>query len=132
MAGYDALHYTIDLDADLDSSTISATVTMQARATQALSRFNLDFGGFTISSITVNGRPATFEREERELIITPAQAIANNAEFEVAVTYSGSPGRNTNLSPYSRGWTFYSGGSYVASEPDGASLWYPVNDHPFG
>ncbi len=128
--GYDALHYTIDLDADLDSSTISATVTMQARATQALSRFNLDFGGFTISSITVNGRPATFEREERELIITPAQAIANNAEFEVAVTYSGSPGRNTNLSPYSRGWTFYSGGSYVASEPDGASLWYPVNDHP--
>lgn len=128
--GYDALHYTIDLETELSVATIAGTVTMEARATQNLSRFNLDFGGFTISSINVNNRPATFTRENRELIITPARPIANDAEFEVAVSYSGSPGRNTNLSPYSRGWTFYGGGSYVASEPDGASLWYPVNDHP--
>jgi len=130
--GYDALHYTIDLDTDLAASTISGTVTMEARATQDLSRFNLDFGGFTISSITVNNRPASFTRENRELMITPAQAIANNAEFDISVTYSGTPGRNlgASASPFSRGWTFYGGGAYVASEPDGASLWYPVNDHP--
>ena len=130
--GYDALHYTIDLDADLESGVIAGTVTMRARATQSLSRFNLDFGGFEVSRIYVNGRAATFQRERRELIITPSEAIANNSEFEVAVTYNGIPGRNIPEVEYSfgRGWTAYNRGAYVASEPDGASLWYPVNDHP--
>lgn len=130
--GYDAQHYTIDLDADLEDLIISGTVTMQAIATQDLSRFNLDFAGFTISEITVDDNPATFIRENRELIITPQSSIRNNEEFEVAVSYSGIPGRDIDLPqlPFSGGWTVYSGGVYVASEPDGASLWYPVNDHP--
>jgi aminopeptidase N len=130
--GYDALHYTIDLDADLATGVIAGTVTMRARATQSLSRFNLDFGGFTVSHILVNGSAATFQRERRELIITPAQAIRENTEFEVAVSYSGVPGRNIPEMEYSfgRGWTAYNKGAYVVSEPDGASLWYPVNDHP--
>lgn len=130
--GYDAQHYTLDLDLNIATSTISGTVTMQAQTTQDLSRFNLDFAGFDITQITVDNRPARFERDNRELIITPASAIANNRDFTVAVTYSGVPGRGVDLStrPYSGGWTFYDGGVYVASEPDGASLWYPVNDHP--
>jgi len=130
--GYDAQHYTIDLDAELEILTITGTVTMQAIATQDLSRFNLDFAGFTISEITVNDNPATFTRENRELIITPQSPIPDGNEFEVAVSYSGIPGRDIDLPqlPFSRGWTFYSDGVYVASEPDGASLWYPVNDHP--
>ncbi len=44
--GYDVQHYTIDLDVDLDDSTIAGTVTIDARATQNLSVFNLDFLGF--------------------------------------------------------------------------------------
>lgn len=130
--GYDAQHYTIDLDADLSISTIAGTVTMDAIATQSLSAFNLDFAGFEISRITVNGTDATFSRDGRELTITPASSIALGDRFSVAVTYSGVPGRNTGIDrlPFARGWTFYAGGSYVASEPDGASLWYPVNDHP--
>lgn len=130
--GYDAQHYTIDLDADLSTNTISGTVTMQAQATQALSQFNLDFAGFTISDITVNDETATFAREGRELIITPTDPIALNSEFTVAVNYSGIPGRDVNLPEmsFSRGWSLYDGGVFVASEPDGASLWYPVNDHP--
>lgn len=130
--GYDALHYMLDLDADLETNTISGTVTMDAQATQALSQFNLDFAGFEISEITVNGTSASYERQDRELIITPQNALRFGAEFSVAVTYSGVPGRNVDLPtmPYSRGWTLYEGGVYVASEPDGASLWFPVNDHP--
>ena len=130
--GYDAQHYTIDLDVDLDATTIDGSVTMTAHATQALSSFNLDFVGFTIDSIVVNGRSATFTRQNRELIITPVSAINNGASFDVTVVYSGVPRRNVDLPqlPFSRGWTFYSAGVYVASEPDGASLWYPVNDHP--
>lgn len=130
--GYDAQHYTLDLLADLENGSISGTVTMQAIATQSLSRFNLDFAGFTISAVRVNDTSATFERDERELIITPTEALKADDLFTVAVTYSGIPGRNVGLSslPFSHGWTAYDEGVYVASEPDGASLWYPVNDHP--
>ena len=28
------------------------------------------------------------------------------------------------------GWVSYEGGTYVTSEPMGAAVWYPVNDHP--
>ena len=130
--GYDALHYTIDLDVNLDEATIAGDVTMQARATQNLSRFNLDFGGMTISRITINGEAATFSRDGRELIITPAQTLREGSIFESVVTYSGTPGKNIGNvgSPFSRGWVFYENGVYVAGEPDGSSLWYPVNDHP--
>lgn len=130
--GYDAQHYTLDLDADLSTNTISGTVTMSAVATHALSAFNLDFVGFDISDLRVNGTPAQFSREGRELIITPDRPLRNGAAFDVAVTYSGIPGRNTDLTdlPFAGGWTLYSGGVYVASEPDGSSQWYPVNDHP--
>ncbi|MEM9952654.1 MAG: M1 family metallopeptidase [Chloroflexota bacterium] len=130
--GYDAQHYTIDLDLNLSTLTIAGTVTMQAKATQDLSRFNLDFAGFDITQIAVNDRPATYERENRELMITPALPIRDGRDFTVAITYSGIPGRDVDLPnlPFSRGWTFYDGGVYVASEPDGSSLWFPVNDHP--
>lgn len=130
--GYDTIHYTIDLDVDLEENIIAGTVTIQAQATQSLSRFNLDFGGFAIGGIWVNGDSATFERERRELIITPSEPIQDTDEFEVVVNYQGVPGRgieNLNL-PFARGWQRYEHGVYVASEPDGASLWYPSNDHP--
>ena len=44
--GYDAIHYTIDLDLDVEAGAIvDATTTIDAVATQDLSTFNLDFRG---------------------------------------------------------------------------------------
>jgi aminopeptidase N len=130
--GYDAQHYTLDIDVNMETNVIVATVTMQARATQFLSSFNLDFAGFEVLGIRVDGNPANYERRLREMTITPTSPIAIDALFEVQVIYTGVPGRNVDLarSPYAGGWTRYNTGVYVASEPDGASLWYPVNDHP--
>ncbi|MBN1963039.1 MAG: M1 family metallopeptidase, partial [Anaerolineae bacterium] len=130
--GYDAQHYTIDLTADLDANTISGTVTIEAVATQDLSRFDLDFLGFAISDLSVNGAAADFTRDGRELIITPGALIHAGETFTVAVTYSGVPGEGVTepLAAYSGGWTPFEHGVYVSSEPAGAALWYPVNDHP--
>jgi len=130
--GYDALHYTLDIDVDMRTNTLDSVVTMRAQATHALSSFNLDFAGFTISDVRLDGEPVTFRREERELFILPPEPINDGRIFEVSVAYRGVPGRDLNLErlPFSGGWTHYGRGVYVASEPDGASLWYPVNDHP--
>ena len=45
--GYDVLHYDLDLRyaTSAPAQSIDGTVTILARATQSLSRFNLDFGG---------------------------------------------------------------------------------------
>ncbi|MCU0566668.1 MAG: hypothetical protein MUF49_08735 [Oculatellaceae cyanobacterium Prado106] len=133
-AGYDAQHYTLDLNVtDVDSSTLNATTTMEAIATQSLSSFNLDFIGFDINGITVNGQPATFSREGQELTITPTALIAEGDTFTVAVDYSGAPTPLDSVAftfPVPTGWVIFDGGNYVLSEPDGAANYYPVNDHP--
>ncbi len=51
--GYDAQHYTLDLNVtDVDTSTLNGITTIEAEATQDLSSFNLDFIGFTMDGIT--------------------------------------------------------------------------------
>src|SRR4051794_6150832 len=71
--GYDVQHYDVDLTYATSAPTQSmdGTVTILARATQALSRFDLDFGGKSVGSVSVNGEPAAFKRSGEELVITP-------------------------------------------------------------
>ncbi|MBI5671221.1 MAG: M1 family metallopeptidase [Chloroflexi bacterium] len=131
-SGYDAQHYTLDLTWDDDTNTLSGTVTMDATAAHDLSAFNLDFLGFDIDAVTVNGETASFSRDGRELTVTPAEALANSEAFSTSVTYSGVPGKGVQdfYDTFARGWTRYDDGVYVASEPNGSAFWYPVNDHP--
>jgi aminopeptidase N len=127
--GYDAQHYSLDLSVDVARNMIAGTATMDARATQDLSRFSLDFVGFHIGAITVAGAPTTYSRQARKLLITPAHAIPAGGQFAVTVSYSGTP-TVTATSSGDGGWHSYGQGTYVVSEPDGAEGWYPVNDHP--
>ena len=131
-SGIDVEHYTIDLAVDLPANEIAGTVTLDVLALVDLPRFSLNFAGFTITGLQVNGVAAAYAREQRELQIAPAQPIIQGERFQVAITYNGVPGRVGDLgrSPFSGGWFRYNDGVYVASEPDGASLWFPCNDHP--
>lgn len=129
--GYDVSHYTIDLDVEMDVRLIGGSATLTMQATQDLTQFNLDFGGYTIETVEVDGQVVPYERAQRELIITPHALIPEGRTFSTRVTYNGTPGQKTDTSyVFAGGWAFYATGSYVASEPDGASLWFPANDHP--
>lgn len=128
--GYDALHYTIDLTVDMSQQTIAGTVTMQAKAAENLSAFDLDFGDLDISKITVNNSPAKYSHHEHELTITPFLPLATDKTFTTVVSYSGAPGVTQAYDVFAGGWYWYDGGVYVASEPNGAENWFPVNDHP--
>lgn len=131
--GYDSQHYDIELSVDMDAEELAGTTTIESVATKALSGINLEFLGMEIESITVNGEPAAYERDQLELIVTFATPVADGDTFTVAVTYHGSPGEDVDLSglaEYSVGWGWYENGAYVAAEPTGSSSWYPVNEHP--
>src|ERR1700742_4559537 len=54
--GYDVQHYDLDLTyGSRFTDPVNGTVTILARATQALSRFNLDFSGQSVGGVKVNG-----------------------------------------------------------------------------
>ncbi|MBN1120671.1 MAG: M1 family metallopeptidase [Anaerolineae bacterium] len=130
--GYDTLHYDLDLTVDMDAETIAGTATIEAVATQALSQFNLDFMEFSIDHVDIDDQAADTRYEGAELIITPAVTIVEGQTFYVEVAYSGHPGAGlpADWPEYKSGWQFYDGGVFVTGEPEGASTWYPVNEHP--
>ena len=86
--GYDVQDYDLRLRyATADpAQALQGDETITARATQALSQFNLDFGGKSVGGVSVNGRAAAFKRTGEELIVRPASPIANGSTFTVLIT----------------------------------------------
>jgi aminopeptidase N len=129
--GYDALSYDIDLAFDPSFDVMEATSTMTAIAVAGLLSFNLDLVGLDVTEVAVDGRAADWEHVDAELVIMPVEPIVAGDEFEVAVTYQGTP--MGVASPAWRdvvGWQDAGPYSYVISQPTGAHGWMPVNDHP--
>lgn len=131
-AGYDVQHYTIDLDVDVASNTISGTTTISAQATQDLTAFHLDFSGLQLHGVAVDGVPARFARVDDELVITPTTMLATGVPFTVTADYAGTPRpiRDPSVPTIPLGWLRQPDGLFVVSEPSGAMNWYPVNNHP--
>jgi aminopeptidase N len=133
--GYDVQKYTLALNIDPASNSLGATATIEARATETLSSFDLDFVGLDIDSITVDDAPADFARSEHELTIMPQKPLKAGAGFTVVIAYHGSPEGHASITSLQMapevGWSHAANGAInVMSEPNGASGWYPVNDHP--
>ncbi|WP_344959484.1 M1 family metallopeptidase [Actinomadura miaoliensis] len=130
--GYDAAHYDVALTYDPASKGISAVTTIKARATQHLSRFNLDFQGpLKISALTVNGKKAAYKRTgAQELEITPAKGLRKGNGFTVSVAYSGVPEGVDDPALGRSGWIPTDDGAVMLNQPIGAATVYPVNDAP--
>lgn len=70
--GYDALHYDVDASYDPPSGRLDGDTTVTAKATQDLSRFDLDLRGLDVAGVEVDGQPVKFSREKAyELVVTP-------------------------------------------------------------
>jgi aminopeptidase N len=130
--GYDVQHYDLDLRyATSDpSQSVEGDVTILARATQSLSRFDLDWGGHSVGGVSVNGQPAAFTSKDEELIITPQTPLGDGQAFTVKVTgFTASP---TTVGGNVKSTVFFKtpDGSATAPQPFSAHLIYPCNDHP--
>ena len=130
--GYDAEHYTIELSFDPTSRNLEASVTLNAVATVDLQAFTLDFAGFDISSLTLDGTAARFTRPGGDkLEVTANAAIPAGEEFSVSIDYSGTPGPAASDAWLENiGWLSIRGDEFVIAQPDAAHSWFPCNDHP--
>jgi aminopeptidase N len=130
--GYDVSHYDLELKYDRGPNTLVGEAEIDARATQNLSRFNLDLRPFmVVSKVEVEGSRATFTRQgEHELVITPRKGIRRGKKFEVEIDYAGNPQDVIDPDGSKEGWTVTDDGAFVVNEPQGSPGWYPANDTP--
>jgi aminopeptidase N len=128
--GYDVASYDLKLRYAPKTGDLSGTATIAATATQDLSRFNLDFAHLSVSAVTVDGQPAQADHNGNELVVTPTSGIVRGRPFTVVIRYGGKPQPLANKALGEGGWLRTKDGAFALGEPDSASSWYPVNDHP--
>ncbi|HEY2966154.1 MAG TPA: M1 family metallopeptidase [Actinomycetota bacterium] len=129
--GYDVQHYDLAIRYGPRTNHLRGVATITALTTQSLSCFSLDLVGLTVHAITVNGDPATWSRTHHELMITPALPLGSGADLTVVVTYDGFPkGFVIPSIDAVSGFIRTADGVIVAGEPESATAWFPVNDHP--
>ena len=129
--GYEVDHYTLRLRYAPDTDQLRGRTTIDATATEALSRFDLDLDdAMKVKSVSVDGVEAkSFKQTDVELVIRPERRLQVGVRFSVEVTYGGVPEtRAVRRMPI--GFVHSGAGAWVANEPNGASTWYPSNDHP--
>ncbi len=131
--GYEVEHYDLRLRYETADPTqpFDGTVHIIARATQSLSRLDLDFAGDSVGAVWINARPATFQRDGEELVITPDHPLLRGQLFLISVTHfvatpklpqpnvlNGAP---FFTSPDGTGWALQSNKAHEV---------FPSNDHP--
>jgi len=135
--GYDVKHYDLsfayDPRAAIADRRLDGLMVVTARATQDLSRFDLDLQQLDVSSVTVDLRRAAFTRDGQELQVTPSHPLRRGERFLATVRYSGHPQTIVGSpiafgSPY--GFLHTEDGAFMGDEPNAASTWFPANDHP--
>jgi hypothetical protein len=89
--GYDVRHYDLTFSYDPATDRLDGTMVIRARATQGLSRFDLDLQQLDVSAVHVNDESAAFSRDGQELQITPHNRLREGSTFSVAVDYGGVP-----------------------------------------
>jgi len=129
--GYDVEHYDLAIRYGPGTNHLHGVATITAQTTQPLSCFSLDLVGLTVSAVTVDGDPATWSRTHHELMIAPAAPLGSGADLTVVVTYDGFPkGFVIPSIDAVSGFIRTADGVVVAGEPEAATAWFPVNDHP--
>ncbi|HEX7246922.1 MAG TPA: M1 family peptidase, partial [Actinomycetota bacterium] len=128
--GYDVGHYDLHIRYGPASDRLIGDATITAQATMDLSRFNLDFVGLQIDSVSVDGAAVSWTRaQQHELVITPAATLAQGSTFVVRVSYAGVP-KQFDDGIIRGGVVRTDDGALIVGEPDVAAAWFPGNDHP--
>ena len=125
-------HY--DLDAPLRPGHRPARPARRrsrAKATQDLSRFNLDLAGSTCRAVTVDGAAgrrsaatAASWSSRRPRGLAQRRAVHHRRHLRRRAAADRQPELGTG------GWLATADGAVALGQPESARSWYPVNDHP--
>lgn len=129
-AAPDVEHYALDLDIAPQSLLFQATAALTIKnptGDPTLTQLPLDFVGFSVSSVTWNGAPATFTRDAGALLVTLPTPLAAGTTGTVKVVYSGTPEPYTTAQGdlgVMQGRSI----TYAINVTEGARYWFPCRD----
>ncbi|HZM81349.1 MAG TPA: M1 family metallopeptidase [Candidatus Limnocylindrales bacterium] len=129
-SGYDVQRYDLSIKYEPASKQLTGETTVTAKATEPLSRFHLDFHGLQLSRVAIDGKQAEFSRDKDELIIVPPVAIPAGSTFTTVIGYDGVPAPISSPGLGATGFLSTRDGAFAIGEPQSATTWFPVNDHP--
>lgn len=129
--GYRVSRYELDLEYKVAINRLAGSATITAATLAELKSFTLDLSAaLTVSKVTVNGkRPSQFRTSAGKLHITLADRLPAGASMTIAVRYGGTP-RPIRTLWGEVGFEELTEGVLVAGQPNGASSWFPCDDHP--
>lgn len=129
--GYRVSRYELDLEYKVAINRLGGTATITAVTLAALRTFSLDLSdALRVSKVSVNGRrPQQFSTASGKLNITLSAALPAGAALTIEVRYGGSPRPIRSLWG-EVGFEELTNGVLVAGQPNGASSWFPCDDHP--
>jgi aminopeptidase N len=125
--GYRVRHYDVDVRFNPDTERLRGRTVVLGRATQNLTRFNLDLV-LPASKVLVNGRRAATRSTSHELIVEPRLPLRRGQKMRVVVRYAGVPKEHRVGGV--RPWVTTKDGAVAVGEPEIAAWWFPSNDHP--
>lgn len=128
--GISVERYELELDYRLATNRLSGIARLDVLATSDLARFTLDLSRLSASAVRIDGaRTANHSQSAHKLTMTPQRLIEAGTRFRVTIEYAGTPRpRSSTWGPV--GWEELADGVIVASQPSGASTWFPCNDVP--
>lgn len=129
--GYKVSRYDLDLGYRVNSNRLAAKATITAVTTEERPRFAFDLAqNLKVGKVFVNGsRNVKWAHRGNKLVLTPGDRIPSGGSFVVTVQYSGTPQPIRSMWG-EVGWEELTEGALVASQPNGASSWFPCDDHP--
>lgn len=135
-AAYDVLRYTLRLTLDPARPFINgqANLQLQNSGPGPLRDLALDLVGLSVTGITLDDAPLTWQQAGDKLIINLPILLQPGATATLAIDYQGEPMQRP--SPYNHlvdalGLHFSPDGRiFAVNQPDGARYWFPCNDHP--
>jgi aminopeptidase N len=125
----DVHHYLVTLGYDPANLTLAGTVTADGTLVNATDQVALDLEGPVVAEVRSDGAPTGFSIGERELIVELGELRPAGTPFSIAVDYAVVVGGGSFFDG-DAGLFATAGGLWSVNEPDGASTWMPVNDHP--
>ncbi len=128
-ADIDVDHYLVQLEYGPADLTLAGTVTISGTLVNQTDQVSLDLDGPLVTSVRSNGTTAEFSAGDRELTVALGGAWPSGSSFSIAVDYSVTVGGRSFFDG-DAGLFATPGGLWSVNEPDGASTWLPVNDHP--
>lgn len=123
-------HYDLDLTYRVSTNRLAGVAVLRVRCLEELRDLALDLAGLTVKKVAVEGaRLAKFVHRQQRLRLKLDATVPAGAVLTVTVRYEGNP-QPVRSSWGTVGWEELEDGALVASQPIGASSWFPCNDRP--